>query len=243
MNLYVHWVKKNWLVLALVLLVIILWTSKSCNEARYKRDIAGLDEEIAVKVTDNVEKDVIINEAKNRAIRAEAVVAEREANIRESQIIITDLQRRISETASEVVELPPSELVKEAQKILDCAQIQLTTEGVLFSVECTQAVLTMAREFSLMKEELGQMRFSLSESQEATQFQKIATWNVYRIAWAQGTQIMNYRDIVKKQDIKFTKSEKQRKKSFWSGLKIGLAIGAGLTVTITLIIPAIKAIF
>ena len=243
MNLYIHWLKKNWLILALVLLVAVLLFNKSCDEARYERDIAGLNEEIAVKVADNVKKDAIIDKAKNRALKAEAVVVEKEANIEESRIIIADLRRRRSETASEVIALPPSELVKETREILDCAQIQLTTDGVLFSVECTRTVLTVARKFSLMKEELGQTRFSLSESLEATQFQKMATWNVYRIAWAQGTQIMNYRDIVKNQDIKFTKSEQQRKKSFWSGLKLGLAIGAGLTVTITLVIPAIKAIF
>jgi hypothetical protein len=49
--------------------------------------------------------------------------------------------------------------------------------------------------------------------------------------------------MVKKLNLKFDLCEKQRKKGFWNGLKIGLAIGAGVTITITLVIPVIKAIF
>ena len=243
MNLYLHWVKKNWLILALVLLVVILLLDKSCDETRYRKNIAKLDDEIAGLETENLKLDGEIQEGIREAKAAEKRVAEAEANIERSQLIIADLQRRRAEVIGRVTTLPPSELVKEVQKILNCAQVQLTAEGVLFSVKCTRTVLVVAREFSLMKKELGETRFSLAESQEALQFQKIATWNVYRIAWAQGSQIINYRTIVEAQDKKFVLCEKQRKKSFWSGLKIGLTVGAGITVTFVIILPAIKAIF
>ena len=237
------WIKKNWIPLAFGVLIIVLWGDRSCDEAGYKKDIAALDKEISEKVADNLEKDKVIKTAVKRALAAEAVVEEKEANIEASRIRILALERREPEIEAEIVALPPSELVENTREILECAEIELTENGVLFSVDCTRTVLTMAEKFSLTKERLKETQFSLSESLEATQFQKMATWNVYKIAWAQGTQILNYQDIIKSKDLKFERCEKQRKKGFWKGLKLGLAIGAGITVTITLVIPAIKAIF
>lgn len=237
------WLKKNWIPLAFGILIIILWSDKSCDEASYKRDIAGLDKEISEKEADNVKKDGIIQEGKDQALAAQAVVVEKEANIEASRLRILELERREPEIEAEVMALPPSELVENTRKILECAQIELTENGILFSEECTRAALVKLETFSLIKAQLEETKFSLSESQEATQFQKIATWNVYRIAWAQGSQIMNYRTIIEATDQKYIRCEKQRKKSFWKGLKLGLAIGGGITVTFVLILPAIKAIF
>ena len=93
----------------------------------------------------------------------------------------------------------------------------------------------MAEEFSLVKEELDETRFALSESQEATQLQKMCTWHVYKIAWAQGSQIMNYQDIIKEKDYQFDLCQKKKKASFLQGLWRGFVIGVAITATIKLI--------
>ncbi len=237
------WLKKHWLHLALVLLIIAFWGTNTCNEAAYKSDIKLLDEQIKEKVADNAKKDIVIEEAKQQAIIAEAVVADKEANIEESRLRIRELERKETVIVDVVAALPPSAMVGQLREIIDCAAVELTATGVLFSEDCARVVLVEMKKFNSMKKRLAETQFSLSESLEATQFQKMATWNVYRIAWAQGTKIQNYQDIVKALDLKFERCEKQRKKGYWNGLKLGLALGAGLTITFTLVIPIIKAIF
>jgi hypothetical protein len=243
MKIIKKWLKKHWLHLALVVLIITLWGTNTCSEAAYKRDIKLLDDEIAEKVADNVKKDEIIEEAKEQAIKAEGVVAEKEANIEASGRRIRELEKKETKIVDMVAALPPSAIVGQLREVLQCAAVELTDAGVLFSEECARMVLVEMKKFNSMKKRLAETEFSLSESLAATQFQKIATWNVYKIAWAQGTQIMNYQDMVKALDLKFERCEKQRKKGYWNGLKLGLAIGAGITITFTLIIPVIKAIF
>ena len=149
----------------------------------------------------------------------------------------------------EVAELPASKLVAESQEILECAEIELQDDGILFSIECARISLTMIKQFSLIKEELNATSFSLSESTEALQFQKMATWYFLGAAWKLGSQVLNYKVMVKKheeiierKDEKFTLCQSQKKKSFWSGLKIGLVIGGGITITFVIVIPMIKAL-
>jgi hypothetical protein len=235
--------KKHWLHLALIVLIITLWSMKSCSEAAYKSDIKLLDDEIAEKVADNAKKDIVIAEAMRRAIIAEEVVADKEANIEESRLRIIALEEKETEIVDVVAALPPSAMVEQMREVLQCAAVELTATGVLFSEDCARVVLVEMKKFNSMKKRLAETQFSLSESLEATQFQKMATWNVYKIAWAQRIKILNFQDIVKAQDLKFDRCEKQRKKGYWNGLKLGLAIGAGITITFTLVIPMIKAIF
>jgi len=243
MNVYLYKIKKNWLPLVLGLVVVILLISKSCNEAGYRKDIKKIDEEISELENRNEALEDQMYEAVENAKAAEKIVAEKEAEIEKSRLRILDLQKRRTEVVEVIAELPPSRLVKEARVILDCAEIQLREDGILFSIECSRAVLTMISQFSLIQDELTETQFSLSESLETTYFQKRATWYFLGAAWSLGSQVLNYKVIIKKLNMKFDLCEKQRKKGFWNGLKTGLAVGAGLTVTITLIIPAIKAIF
>lgn len=242
------WLKKNWLrvvfwVALVGLAIFLLSYVRSCDEAAYLEDIKALDEEISGIKEDNVKLE---DEAKVFVAEAETykkVVAEKEANIEKSRLRILELQKKRETVMAEVADLPPPRLVEEIQEILACAQVELTEEGILFSDECSRKVLAMAKKFSLIKEELDETEFSLSESLEATQFQKMISWKLYGALWKLGDVVLNLKVIVKKQDIKFTKSERQRKKSFWKGLVIGVAIGGGITVTFVIVIPLIKSIF
>lgn len=225
-------IKKHWLPLALVLLVIILLGERACRKSTYKEDIRKSDEKIAVLESDNLMLDGVINKAVDDARAYEVRVAEQEEMLVESGFEIKRLEKKIAEVPDAVTALPPSELVEETQDILDCAQVELRDDGVLFSIECTQAMLIMAEQFSLVKEKLSETEFALSTSKEATQFQKMQTWHVYRIAWAQGSQILNYQDIIKEKDFQFSLCEKQRKKSWFKGLWRGAVIGAIVTFVV-----------
>jgi len=242
------WLKKNWLLLVVGAVIIgffffVLSMVRSCDDAGFYEDIAVLDEEISGLEKKNVKLE---DEAKVYIADAEAykkVVAEKEANIEKSRLRSLELQKRRETVVAEVADLPPSRLVEEFQEILDCAQVTLKSDGILFSVECSRKVLAMLKDFSLIKEELDETRFSLSESLEATQFQKMVSWKLYGALWNLGNMVLNLKVIVKRQDTKFNLSEQHRKKSFWKGLLIGVAIGGGVTVTFVIVIPLIKSIF
>lgn len=228
-------IKKHWLSLALALLVIVLLGERACRKSTYKEDIKASDEKIAVLEADNAEKDNVIDKAVDDAKVYEERVAEIEKTLIKNEFTIKRLRRERAEVTAVVMELPPSELVQESRKILDCAEIELMEDGVLFSVECTQTVLIMAEQFSLIKEELDETEFALSASKEATQFQKMAMWSVYKIAWAQGTQILNYQDIIKEKDIQFDLCQKKKKGAWLDGLWKGFVIGVALTATMKFI--------
>jgi len=230
-----EWLKKNWLkiIIAIAIFIGIIYLDRACRDASYKKDIKESNEKIKVLETDNLKKDVIIEDAVKMAEAAEARVEENLAVIAERDITIKDLREKREERVEVIMELPPSRLVEEAREILECAEIQLISKGVLFSVECARNAIAMISQFSLIKQELDETTFSLSEALEAVHFQKIATWNVYRIAWAQGSQIMNYKSIIEEKDFQFDLCEKQKSKNFWRGLKTGIIIGVVVGVVIT----------
>lgn len=236
------WIKNNWLLLILIVLVIILIFSKSCNESAYREDITELDDEITELKSKNLKLEDQVLKEKTSAEIAQKVVAEKEIIIIEAKLRIKSLEKEEIEIVTVVTELLPSALVEETREILECAEVTLRDDGVLFSIECARRNLINNKQFSLVRKQLDETVFALSQSEEATQFQKMATWYVYRIAWAQASQILNYKEIGKKQDIKFTKSERQRKKSFLSGFMKGLVIGSCVTITIVLVIPFIRTL-
>lgn len=92
----------------------------------------------------------------------------------------------------------------------------------------------MISEFSLIKEELKETQFSLSASLEATQFQKMATWYFLGAAWSLGSQVLNYKVIIKKQDENFSLLKKQKKKSWLDGAWKGFLAGVAFVVILSL---------
>ncbi|MCK4817506.1 hypothetical protein KA005_17180, partial [bacterium] len=208
-----------------------------------KEKITTLNEEISGLKKKNVKlEEEAVDYVKDAEIWKKRV-AEKEANIETSRLIILDLRKKREEVVAEVMTLPPSRLVEELQEVLDCAQVELKDNGILFSVECSRTALAMIAQFSLIKEEINQTGFSLCEYGEALHFQEMVSWNLFGALWKLGGIVLNLRVIVKKQDIKFETSEKRRKKNFLRGVLIGVAIGGGITITFVIVVPLIKAIF
>lgn len=236
------WLKKNWFKVLIVIAFIIglVALDRACQDAGYEKKIKESDEKIEALEADNTKKDEVIEESIKNAKAAEARVAESLVIIEERDVIIKDLKKKEGEVVEVVMALPPSRLVEDFREILECAEIQLTEQGILFPIECSRTVLVMIEQFSFKKERLDETTFSLSEALEAIHLQKLATWYIYRIAWAQGSQIMNYQSIIEEKDFQFDLCEKRKKKSFWSGLKIGFVLSVSITVTIVVVIPVIK---
>jgi len=129
--------------------------------------------------------------------------------------------------------LPPSGLVAETRKILGCEDILLNKEGILFSVECAREGLLKLKRFSLVEKKYDEAVFALSKSGKALAFQKRVSWKLFGALWKMGDQIINYKAMAKKQDIKFNLAEKQSKKRFLSGLWKGFVIGVVVGVVAT----------
>ena len=241
----IKWLGENWfkILIVLVFIIGIVLIDRACHDSAAQKKIDANNKEISDLKGKNEKLEDVAFESTEAAKKWEKKAKEKEDLIIARDLEIKELKEEQKKVAAAVMELPPSELVAETQEILDCAEIELTNNGILFSEFCARRALIDLREFSLVKMQIGLVEQSLIDCQDGWTFQKLATWNIYRTAWAMGSQILNYKTIVKKQDENFSLLKKKGKKSFWTGLKIGFVIGAGVTITFVIIVPAIKAIF
>ena len=232
----IKWLAKNWLKLIIVISIIIglVLLDRACQNDKDQEKIDANNEEISDLKKKNEDLEDEMYEAVKNAKAAEKIVAEKEAELAESALKIKELQKKRTEIVRVVAELPPLRLVEDLREILECAEIELRDDGILFSVECSRTVLTMISEFSLIKEELKETQFSLSASLEATQFQKMATWYFLGAAWSLGSQVLNYKVIIKKQDENFSLLKKQKKKSWLDGAWKGFLAGVAFVVILSL---------
>ena len=232
----IKWLAKNWFKILIVLVFIVgtLIIYQSCGDSADQEKMDANDKEIKELKDKNEKLEDEMYQAVENAKAAEKIVAEKEAEIAKSELKIEELKKERMEVAEIVTDLPAPRLVIGLQQILDCAQIELKDDGILFSIECSRKVLIMAREFSLIKEELTETQFSLSASLEATHFQKRATWYFLGAAWKMGDQILNYKVIVKKQDENFSLLKKQKKRSWFDGAWKGFLAGVALVVIFSL---------
>lgn len=239
---------KNWLrltiVISLIILMIILigWI-RSCSDAGYKEDIEVLDEEISELKKKNVKLEDEVHEYIKDAKADAKVVVELKAEIVESKLRIKELKKAEVKIYESVMALPASELVEDIRKILECAEVELTDNGILLSEVCARLNLVKLKGFSLVKQQLDETAFALSTAEEALHFSERQSWHLYGALWKLGGVVLNLRIIAKNENQKYERSEKQRKKSYFKGILLGLTIGAGITITIVLIIPLIRWIF
>lgn len=239
-----NWIKKNWLPLVLAILVVVFAQSvRTCGEAKYKKDIAALDKEISGLKKKNVKLEGEAVEYVKSAEADQKIVEGLKVEVAKSKLRIEDLEREEIEIERVVMELPPPRLVENLRETLECKEILLNENGILFSVECARQGLLKLERFSLVEGKYNEAIFALSKSEKALQFSERRSWKLYGALWKLGDIVLNLRIIAKNQDIKFTKSEQQRKKGFLKGVLIGVAIGGGITITFVIVVPLIKAIF
>jgi len=226
-------IKWKWIFLAGVILITLILLENYCRDAGYEKKIRDLDEEISDLKGKNSKLEGEVVDYINDALAERKEVEKLKTEVEASKARIEELEIEEAEVEEIVMALPPSQLVEETREILGCQDILLNEEGVLFSVECAREGLLKLKRFSLVEGKYDEAIFALSRSEKALIRQERVSWNLFGALWKMGDQISNYKVMAKKQDVKFNLSEKQNKKSFWSGLFKGFIIGVGVGVVVT----------
>ena len=228
----IKWLGENWFKLIIIFAIIIvsLILGRTCQDSKDQEKIDANDKEISDLKKKNEKLEDVAFESTETAKEWERRAKEKEDLIIARDLEIKELKEEQKKVTAAVMELPPSELVAETREILDCAEIELTDNGILFSEFCARRALIDFREFSLVKEQIGLVEQSMIDCQAGWTFQKLATWNIYRTAWAMGSQILNYKTIVKNKDENFSLLKKQKKGAWlngaWKGFLAGLIVAA-----------------
>lgn len=234
----IKWLGKNWLKLIIIIFIIIslIVLDRACQNDENQEKIDEKDKKITEleKKNTGLENDVF--SATKTAVKWEKKAKEKEDLLLARQSEIDQLKADLKKVPAIIAELPPPRLVEDMRKILDCAEIELKDNGILFSKKAARIALTELTKFSLVKREVGLIEESQFDCQDALTFQKLATWNVYRIAWSQGSQILNYKTITKEKDQQFSLLKKQKKRSWLDGLWKGFLAGFGAAIAISILI-------
>ncbi len=228
-------IKWKWILLAVGIITVLFLVAKSCEDPDFEEKIDGLNEEIKGLKKKNLKLEGEAVDYINDALAGREIVERLKAEVATSKTRIEDLEKEEVEVERVVRSLPPSELVEETREILGCADILLNEDGILFSVQCARKGLLKLKRFSLVEGKFNEAIFALSKSEKALSHQERVSWKLYGALWKMGDQIINYKAMAKKQNIKFNLAEKQSKKRFLSGLWKGFVVGVivGIAVTAT----------
>ena len=217
------WIKDNWLLIILLFVIGIFVFDRLSKDSGFRKDIRKSDERIQELDKDNREKDKTILESAKMAEKAEAKVAEKEE-------IIEKLRKKEEKVEEEVQALPSIEVVLLTAEILGCPDgVWLQGEEVVFTLECAKKSLTMLKRLPFVEQERD-------EALGALQFQKVATFNVWRLSWAQQWQISNWKEKYKEKDKQFTLVKKDRTKRWFDGLWKGFVAGVIVTFTLRMLL-------
>lgn len=217
------WIKDNFLLLILIFVVGIFVIDRLSKDSGFRKDLRESDARIQELDKDNAEKDKVILETAKMAVRAEAKVAEKEK-------IIEELMQEEEKVEEEVQALPSVEVVLLTAEILGCPDgVWIQGEDVVFTLECAKKNLTKLKRLPFVEQQRD-------EALGALQFQKVATFNVWRLSWAQNWQISNWKGKYKEKDKQFSLAMKDRKKRWFDGLWKGFVAGVIISFTLRMLL-------
>ncbi|MCK5127945.1 MAG: hypothetical protein KAR42_16930 [candidate division Zixibacteria bacterium] len=233
----IKWLERNWfkILVSIIFIIGIVIVYQSCQDSADQEKMDANDKEISDLKKENKDLEGDVSEATQKAIKWEERAKKKEDLINARDLEINKLKEDLKKVPEIIEALPPSGVVSKMREILNCAQIELKDNGILFSEDCARIALNDLTSFSLVKKEIVLIEKSQVDCQDGWTFQKLATWNVYRIAWAQGSQIMRYKTIVKKQDENFSLLKKQKKRAWLNGLWKGFVGGVIVAAVIKLL--------
>jgi|GEM_PF-3765432 len=215
--------RDNWLLIILLFFIGIFVFDRLSKDSDFRKDIRESDKRIQELDKDNAKKDKVILETAKMAVKAEAKVAEKEE-------IIEELMQEEEKVEEEVQVLPSIEVVLLTAEILGCPDgVWIQNEEVVFTLECAKKNLMMLKRLPFVEDQRD-------EALGALQFQKMATFNVWRLSWAQSWQISNWKEKYKEKDEQFSLATKERKKSWFDGLWKGFVAGVIITVTLKVLL-------
>ena len=229
------WLKENGLIVLLLFVVLIFFLDDCSDDSGFNKFIQEKDDEIQILMDDNKDKDKVILDGQKMAEKAEKVVAEKEKMIAAQDVRIRDLQKKEAEIPAKVEAMEPPSVVLRTIEILGCVEIELKNDQVVFTLACAKKNLIFLDQADVIRGQRDMLSDSLIDCQEALTFQKIATFNVWRIAWAQAIQKSNLQSMYDKKDEQFKRADKERKRVRFKAYFKGFIIGAILTVIIIIL--------
>ncbi len=228
MKIMKEWIKKNWPLLGLgLLLIIYLGTSiDSCvSDRNYRKEIKALNNDNAVLKMANDFKD-----RENKDLRKSIIVTEEEIvgirkNLREKEGRIRYLVGKNTEWRDKVKNMPASIIVIETRQALQTEEVWEREDGVLFSLSAARTNLNVLGQFSLLEEE----RKTLTEAYELSRIENAKLRQIIKFERTISANLTEQRAndqlIIGNWRDKFDLSEDQRKRARGKGRKEGGILG------------------
>lgn len=229
------WLKKNWLFLIFLFMILIFAIDHFKDKSDFRKNIRESDKRIQDLDRDNREKDKIILDSKKIIEKAEKVVEEKEKEIAKRDLKIKKLQKAEAKVPAKVEALPPPQVVINTAKIIGCDEIELRNGEVVFSLACAKKNLIFIDQADLIRQQRDAFSLSLLDCQEALTFQKIVTYNLFRISWAQFMQKINWKSMYNEKEDQFQLAVKEKKKAWRKGLMKGIIIGVIITIALSIL--------
>jgi hypothetical protein len=232
------WFKENLLkilILTFIVLVVVFVLDRFFKDSTLKEDLRESDDRIAELDKDNAEKEKIVEDSMAIVKKLEKRVAEKESMIALRDIEISRLHKEEAAVPEEVEALEAPSVVLRTIKHLGLDEVRLEGEEVVFTLAAGKRNLVLLDQAVIVRQREIKLSESLADSQGALHLQKVATWHLYRVAWAQFWQILNWKGKYKEKDGQFDKAMKDRKKRWLDGLWKGFVVGVIVTVILTVL--------
>lgn len=233
------WIRKNWLLCLVILIagiIIFLCLSSWISNARYKGPIEAKDEKIGL-LENNIEKsEKEIRFLTEKVLEWQTKALEREVEIGKVERKIKVIKADRNKWREKVKEMPASGVVKETQEILKCEEIELQSQGIVFSLACAKKNLSVLGEFNLIDRENYKLREKYSLSQGIVSDLKNVILAKDGIIQEKDFQLKSKDEIIKSWSEKFDLCEKQKRKRFLKGFLQGGAIVGGIVLGVKLLV-------
>lgn len=233
------WFKENLLkilILTFIVLVIVFVADHFFKDSTLKKDLRESDDRIRVLDKDNAEKEKVKLESMATAKKLEALVEEKEKTIAARDVRIQELQEKEAAVPEEVEALEPPSVVLRTIEHLGLDEVRLEGEEIVFSLAAGKRNLIFLDQGTYIRLQNFELSANLADSQAALHLQKMATWHLYRVAWAQFWQILNWKGKYKEKDGQFNDAMTDRKKRWLDGLWKGFVAGVIVTVILKILL-------
>jgi len=231
-----NWLKKNWPLIGLVLLLIFyvgMNIDKCASKINYKKQIRGLNGEITTLKRNMKQEAMRADTADERARIAEEEARKERVEKEKHKANAARKEEEKKELQEKIASLPPTEVVVHTIEILRVdpktnsvdldfdKEITLQEGGVLFTLVATRRNLEYLEGFSLVKKQYSDIKLALAKSEASDKKTQKANEELRIAIVSYKSQITSWEKAEVKWQNKFDLSEGQRKKARKKGRKEG----------------------
>lgn len=222
------WIKRHWILIVICTVVIfMLWSGISdiVQVLKYKSQIRKQDKLIteknkAIKKSEKREK-ALLERIENRDAR----IAEKDEKLAEYEHKIEVIAEERDEWKKKVENMPPTMIVIETRRRLNCNDIWERPDGVLFSLSCARTNLKLLGDFSLTIKERDELKKKTTEHVAKEVDQAAQIIDLKSLVIEKEDQLTNQKGISANWENKFNLCEVEKKRVRRKGRKEGFIIG------------------